>query len=483
MLCIDIYIVDHVRILMNDDWNLFSRMFFPPERSYIPGGQRIRKAACRDGLVQFNRAIKPEEQPGIPATVNDQWNFLLSTIWDQMIHLVIRFDGFLDEGRLEAAVKQAVESEPLVKMRFVEAECPFFAPEDEESPIFSMIESEKSDPALRQALASPLDPATGPLATVRLIRSDHDLLILSGNHTATDGYGVKAFGSTVARLYRAGGNGYLPLKNHHDRSFDSVFRLFGADERERAWRRFGKQDMSWGIPAFSLRRGDRQYRSCIICSGTFIALKEKTARLGLTINDILLSSYIHTLTEFFPEAVGCDPSVLTSQDLRRYLSPDSYPALANLSVAFEVPFDWIPGTPLGDLALEVHATMDERKRGHAGVGAAERLCRDFSAGYQAVKHHLFLLEKETRNGTLPKRPFFSNMGVIPEGVLAFGQPGVIESFMLPPVEYPPGFGLAACTSRGALTLSSGFCGDALPPELATSFLERMGGSLTRFISG
>jgi len=32
----------------------------------------------------------------IPASVNDQWNFLLKMILDQMIHLVIQFEGAVD---------------------------------------------------------------------------------------------------------------------------------------------------------------------------------------------------------------------------------------------------------------------------------------------------------------------------------------------------------------------------------------------------
>jgi NRPS condensation-like uncharacterized protein len=423
------------------------------------------------------------EESAIPATVNDQWNFLLSTIWDQMIHLVIRFDGFLDEARLQEAAERAAGAEPLVRMRFVEADRAFFTPVEGKVPILSVVETDTPDHALHQALTSPLDPAAGPMARIHLIRSDHDLFILSANHTVTDAYGVKVLGSRVARLYRSGGHGYFPLKNHHDRSFASVFRLFSAEERERAWKRFGKQDMSQGIQACSLLRGGPQYRTSTICTGTFTALKEKTARLGLTINDILLSSYIHTLAESFPDGAGNDLAVLTSQDLRRYLSPDSYPTLANLSVAFEVPFTANPGTSWEATVEEVHRAMAERKSGHAGIGAAERLCRDFSAGYHAVKRQLSLLERETLKKGLPKKPFFSNMGVIPEGVLAFGQPRVTESFMLPPIEYPPGFGIAACTSRGSLILSCGFCDEALPAEWVTGFLEKMRGDITRFISG
>jgi NRPS condensation-like uncharacterized protein len=428
----------------------------------------------------MKRNIGNKEPQTVPATVNDQWNFLLSTIWDQMIHLVIRFDGFLDDAGLQCAVDRALQTEPLLRMRFVEDERPYFTLADRRVQVFSVIETDRPDHILHQVLSDPLDPVTGPMARVRLIRSSHDLLIISMNHTITDAYGVKIFGSSVARHYRAGKNGYLPLKNHHDRSFASVLGLFTVKEREEAWSKYGKQEMCPSKAEY-YGRGNPQYRLVTICPGTFIALKEKAARLGVTVNDIVLSAYIHAMGKYVPEMPGCERSVLTSMDLRRYLSPDSFPSLANLSVAFEVPFPNIPARSLSRMVRYVHTAMIERKDGHAGIGIAERICRDFSSGFPAVREHLRLMAQETRNGYIPKRPFFSNMGVLPEGVLAFGQPGVTEAFLLPPVEYPPGLGIAACTSQSSLILSSGFCAESLPAEWVTGVLEKMNDDITHFV--
>jgi NRPS condensation-like uncharacterized protein len=423
-----------------------------------------------------------EQENHVMATVNDQWNFLLSRFWNQMIHLVIRFNGHLDEARLGCAVEMAARAEPLVGMRFVEGNPPYFSPREGVGTVFTFIESEYPDETLHEVLTSPLDPATGPMAGVRLIRSDRDLLCISMNHTITDAYGVKAFGSRIARLYRAGGNGYQPLKNEQDRSFNSVFQLVSDEERERACRRFGEQTIDWGIPGLARRRGGGQYRIYTIPPGSFSSLKEEAARLGLTINDVLLSAFIHSLAESFPDACEREAAVLTSQDLRRYLNPDSYPTVANLSVAFEVPFSCSPGTSWGAILGEVRMAMSERKKMHAGIGAAEYLCRQFSSGFPGVKERLQSWEREGLTGTTVMKPFFSNMGIIPEGSLVFGPP-VAGSTMLPPLEYPPGFMLAACTARGSLTISTGFCSEALPDEWVSGFLERMGGRISRFTSG
>ena len=418
------------------------------------------------------------EYPGgcIPATVNDQWNFLLSTIWDQMIHLVIRFGGRLSEPLLASAVRSACEAEPLTTMRFQEGTLPYFEPNpDAAARTYAVTMTTDPDSVLRSLIAEPLDPATGPQVRVGLIRSDCDLLCISVNHTISDAYGVKSFGSRIARLYHAQSSAspFLPLKNPHDRSFASVFQLFSPAEREAAFLRFGDQAGSWSLPMQFRTAKDPGYSVVRYPPGILSSVKARAGTLGVTVNDVLLSAFCLALAESVPELRENPLPVLTSIDLRRYLSPDSFPSLANLSVAFEVPVMAEPGVPFSTVIRRVHAAMEERKRGHAGIGAAERLCRDFTRGYDTVKRHLQKLEQETREGMREKNPFFSNLGIIPESVLDYGPVPVEEAWMLPPVEYPPGFGLAASTCRGSLSLATGYCTRALPEKEVRRVFDRM----------
>jgi NRPS condensation-like uncharacterized protein len=412
----------------------------------------------------------------IPATINDQWNYLLSTIWDQMIHLVIRFGGRLSEPVLAIAVRSACEAEPLTTMRFQEGDRPYFIPDpDAVGRTYAVITTTDPDAALRALLTEPLDPATGPQARVRLIRSDHDLLCISANHTISDAYGVKSFGSRIARLYhaRSAPAPFLPLKNSHDRSFESVLRLFSPAEREEAFLRYGDQVSSWSLPMRSCTMRDPGYKVVRFHPGILSSIKARAGTLGVTVNDVLLSAFTLALAESVPELRETALPVLTSIDLRRYLSPDSFPSLANLSVAFEVPVMAEPGVPFSTVVHRVHASMEERKRRHAGIGAAERLCRDFSGGYETVKRYLQKLEQETRKRRKENNPFFSNLGVVPESVLDYGPIPVAEAWMLPPVEYPPGFGIAASTCRGSLSLATGYCSCALPEKEVSAIFDRM----------
>ena len=412
----------------------------------------------------------------IPATINDQWNYLLSTIWDQMIHLVIRFGGRLNEPVLASAVRSACEAEPLTTMRFQEGDPPYFVPvPDTMARTYAVITTTDPDAALRTLLTEPVDPANGPQARIRLIRSDSDLLCISVNHTISDAYGVKSFGSRIAGLYHgpSAPASFLSLENSHDRSFESVLRLFSPAERDEAFLRYGEQVSSWSLPMRSCTAREPGYTVVHFHPGILSSVKARAGTLGVTVNDVLLSAFTLALAESVPELRENPLPVLTSLDLRRYLSPDSFPSLANLSVAFELPVMAEPGVSLSTVIHRVHAAMDERKRGHAGIGAAERLCRDFSGGYGTMKRYLQNLEGETREGRREKNPFFSNLGVIPESVLDYGPIPVEGAWMLPPVEYPPGFGLAASTCRGSLSLATGYCNRALPENEVSAILDRM----------
>ena len=422
----------------------------------------------------------------IPASVNDQWNYLLATIWDQMIHLLIRFEGHIDENILDLAVRDALLAEPLTGMRFIPGATPLFelVCNDTGIPAWTGIRNTPTpDQTLEELFATPLDPLRGPMARISLLRSDDDLLCISFNHTITDAYGVKSFGSLIARLYRSGiyGGGFVPVGNSHDRSFSSILSLFSAAECREASRRLEKRTVERRIPFSSFRRGTREYATLTLEKELFLNMRNYTRIHGITVNDLLLSSYVLALAELAPVFEGtCNP-VLTSIDLRRYLSPDMYPSLANLSVAFELPIIIPAGSSPAEIVSQIHDLMSVSKSGHAGIGTALLLCKEFDHGFRHVEKEVMDMERKSHEGLPGKTPFFTNLGVIPDGVIDYGVP-VKTAWMLGPVEYPPGFGLAVCSFRDCLTLSVGFSGEALERAWVYSLLASMKNNLSRITS-
>lgn len=418
------------------------------------------------------------------APVNDQWNYLLATMWDQMIHLVVTLGGRLDERRLCRACDLVIETEPLLSTRFVDDPCPcwetlpFLCRES----VFSMVACSNRVTALRKALPSGTDTAKGPQVHFTLIRGDAaDSLVLSVNHSVSDACGVRYLCGLLARAYRGLERdlGFsLPARLPQDRSFHPFISSLSPDDRDAARESCGEQSAVWAIPCHRGVQGRPAFCSREIGPQVLLKAKAYSRSHKVTINDLLLAAFFASITREIPHLAGQHYPVLTSADLRRLARGWTPPAVANLSVAFEV---WLPAASIQSpesLVREVHRVMDRKKRSFAVIGAAIRLEEAFSAGFSAVRTRLTELERPGRSEYSQKNPFFSNTGIIPPGCVNFGDVPTARAFLLPPVEYPPGFGIAASTFGNYLTLASGFC----EGPLSTPMVERILLSMEEFLS-
>jgi len=122
--------------------------------------------------------------------------------------------------------------------------------------------------------------------------------------------------------------------------------------------------------------------------------------------------------------------------------------------------------------------MDEKKRLRVGIGSAIRLEEMFSSGFDQVREHLLEAKHRSWIEGYPKNPFISNIGILPHSCVDFGHPQTMAAYIVPPVEYPPGFGIAASTFDSTLTLSCGFCDG----PIAGRTVERVMTSMEEFLS-
>ncbi|OPX69897.1 MAG: Condensation domain protein [Methanoregulaceae archaeon PtaB.Bin009] len=418
------------------------------------------------------------------APVNDQWNYLLSTIWNQMMHLVVILGGRLDEKRLRHAAELVMEAEPFLACRFVEAAVPYWEwiPSLRSESVFSIagqgINSEKS---LRDVLAGRLDPAAGPQAHFTLVRGDRDTLVISVNHAVCDAHGILHISSLFARAYRAleSNSGFsLSCASPRDRSFSPLLSPLSAKERAAARECCGEPSAEWGMPWKPGVRGRPAYRFRAIDPALFQKAKAYSRSHGVTIHDILLAANFASVGREIPHRGDRNYPILTSTDLRRARFGDDRPPVANLSVAFEV---WLPAGMTGqpqNLVLEAHRAMDEKKHRLVGMGSAIRLEETFSSGFHSVREHLLEAKRRSLIEGYPKNPFFSNIGILPIPCADFKDIPTRQAFIMPPVEYSPGFGITASTFRDTLTLSCGFC----EGPLKGGTVERVLFSMEEFIS-
>jgi NRPS condensation-like uncharacterized protein len=412
--------------------------------------------------------VIPIDHDPVPAAVPDQWNFLLSGIWSQVAHLVLRFEGPLDQERLGPAVERVVLAEPLLGSRFAEGGVPSFRPVEglTLSDLLVSRPAGAGEPGKTFAIPGP-DAVKGPMIRISHLSSGADTLVLSINHTLCDARGMKHIAALLARLYRDP-EAPVPAPDPGSRGFSALLARFDPAVMRAARQAAGETSMIWGVPMGRARSGPR-FISRTLPPGVFDSVHAWCRARGFTLNDLFLAAYYDALSPFRGGASGPLP-VLSSMDLRQ-LAPGTIAECANGSVAFEV---WIPPCDSPESLVEaVHSVMAMHKRDRTGLGVALRQEEDFAEGYSTVRTRLRELEDSTARADERMSPFFSNTGILSPEHLDFGGPGVRDACILPPVEYPPGFGVAVSTFSGRISLSAGFCSDALPGSQAEAILARM----------
>ncbi|MBP1928856.1 NRPS condensation-like uncharacterized protein [Methanolinea mesophila] len=410
----------------------------------------------------------PKDKTPVPAAVPDQWNYLLSGIWSQVAHLVIRFDEPLAWERLNKAAGCLLLAEPLAGSRFVEGEVPVFLPGEYRERAGTLVSLPPGEGDLELALAAPgPDAAEGPMVRITRIGPGSDTLVLSVNHTLCDARGMKYLAGLLARFYREPERP-IPDPDPGSRGFSGLFDRFDPDTLQLARRAAGETTRVWGVPMGKTRGGTR-FVSRTLERDLFHPVRKWCKGRGFTLNDLFLAAYFHALSPFYGDAPGPLP-VLCAMDLRQ-LAPGAMAECANGSVAFEV------GIPRGlageSLVAAVNSGMAAHKADRTGLGVAMRQVEEFAEGFYAVRTRLRDLEISSEEGNEKMNPFFSNTGILSEELLDFGEPVVRDAWILPPVEYPPGFGLAVSTFSERITFSAGICSDSLQGSQALAILSRM----------
>lgn len=431
--------------------------------------------------------------PGtIPASSLDQFNYVLSEICDQMMHLVVVFDWCPDAERLREAFRVSLDQAPILGYRFCEGEPPVWKPVQGLVPdsCFHVHAAGDPDLKIRQVLTEPLDSAVGPQIRLDLIvtSSGSGTLCISMHHAVSDAYGLQVYSGLLARLYREMPGtdcrpGYVIPSSQ--RSLDRYLSLFSPAERKEAVDRARPATDIWSFPYRSLACGNRDFAFLSLPKESLDAIRAYGRARSATVNDILLSAVFLALFETTQPAPGRMLPVLHSLDLRRHVpgtpasgtGPGSMPPdrlvcdICNLSVAFNVILPSGVERTLDAVVPLVQEAMRRHKETNSGLASALETEALAQKGFVAFTEHIEAMKKSAfHDGGIC--PFFSNIGILPEDRLDFG-PGlpVRQAFVAGMVEYPPGIILAASTFAGRLTFAMGYCADGVSRESVTGFLD------------
>jgi len=401
----------------------------------------------------------------------DFFSNLLCTFSDQMIHLVIMLDGEMRHDFLVRALQQAMEAEPITRCRLVEDSDMIWwkiNPQITVSNMISLLSAPDPAELLQRVLSINIDPCQGPLVKVIHIQSTKkkgDIIVINVHHTSMDGKGLKDFAGLLFSLYRADRNG-IPLEvvptPMDQRIQPRISSLVVNPDNVHTFSNQIPWSRKFSIPIKSLISEKEVFSLLILNKERVRHIHGIRKEWGVTVNDLMLA-VVATACSRIVDGKNDLIHLLNTIDLRRYLKEVPTRTIFNLSTAFEVSIQVLPGEELRDTALRVHHLMSRIKEGTPGIGAVLEAESFYDVGCLKAREEMRLqwnkiLDEERRS------PLFTNTGIISSEDLDPGVP-VSHAFLLPTHNLPPGFCFAISSFREEMTLSSSYALPAFEPEL------------------
>ncbi len=282
------------------------------------------------------------------------WRF----VQHQYTFIVLAFGGRLDEHRLKAAIRLAMDAEPVFGCRYVPGRKPYWErrADLDSLDLCTVARTADFEGELNRFVAAPRDGTRDPLFDAHIVRGRTDTLLVRISHLAADGMGSKELVSLAAYFYRNPGRAEAVSPNLASRGPWQLFRQSGwlkclpcllKKPRLRA-------KPEWCFPVdFPHKRGVLRVAARQLDPAVFDALHAFGKRLGATMNDVFVAAYFRALWRFFDFPPGIPQSILIPTSARRYLPSGRTGAICNFVVPLHATMERIAGEVLEQTVIRV----------------------------------------------------------------------------------------------------------------------------------
>ncbi|QSZ67190.1 condensation protein [Methanofollis aquaemaris] len=416
-----------------------------------------------------------------PAPAFDLFNVYFERLYDPTMHLILAFDGEVDEAILKEATLRLLAANPYLRSRFAE--------EGDGMPCWEEIAEEEWERAFvflppGEPIIPPasLDVRRGPQVRVSLTRQeDDDQVVVTSHHGFCDAKGLIDLARHLFEVYREikEDPDFRPAPlGWYDRGTEQILARFTAEEIRQARDEEESFVDRWRFPAERRGRGTPTIAYRTLPAERLRRAKEFGRRHGATVNDIMIGAFFLALQKIRdnPSDLDAPRSILTSADLRRHLDhPDACPPM-NLSIAYEVTFTAGEGAGLEDVIGQVTAVTKQRKADGLGIGCILFYDEIYAGGMPGVRVFFDeMIRKYEETGL--KNPVFSNIGILDaeEFLPVDGKDGapldLRDIRFLPCVCWPYGFLISLSTFRESMTIVTGYEMGPYSEETVERFLD------------
>ncbi len=431
-----------------------------------------------------------------PSQFSDRHNYSFSEMWINEIHLILSFDGKLDQNRLRKSLRLLLDAEPLLGSCFIKHWLnPFWErlPEHELDSAVLLEIVDATDESEIEKLSDIffrdlIDLTKGPqIKALLLCDQERDRLILKIQHLMCDAGGFKELLNLLSDIYTKLGDlpEIRPSINNGSRSLHQIYSRFSIKALFRIfWHgcvqfspflflpKVTKYSSSWnkdGTFGYVFKRFPKE---------RFLEIKNYARQKGVTINDLFACSLLRAMAKQLNVNNRGWLRLVGTVDLRRYLPGRKTDGLCQVSSLYTINIKASQCTTQDKTLAAVKKQMDHFKRNFIGLGL-------FLVYWIITKPYPFsIFNWGMRLGTKVGKWIgtsslgFTNLGLIDNSTNNFGPRNLLSAEMTCPGSVPPAFLCALSGFGETLTLNAGIYNSSIPKNSIKELFDLVDQELT-----
>lgn len=428
----------------------------------------------------------PEE---IPANAQD-WANYIGHFWNanEQIQIVLEFDNELDIDRIKKAVILSVDAEPILGCKFVKDKCrPYWKRikniDDIEWCAFEQVQNK--DESIKRILGQPFDSEDYQLKAIVIRSKKSDTLCIKLNHACCDGGGAKDYLHLLSSIYThlCKDINYIPRLNiAGKRDASKLFQVLNiSDPNMLINPQMLALKPTWAFPYNEKGVEKFSVSVCRLNRSQISTLQSFTRENGVTINDLILTAFYRTMFIMVKSEEAEPMEICVTVDLRRYLPEKKADAICNLSGVVNHRITKKEGENRIATLKRVSHVMKEIKNNNPGLHSAASMEMMTGMEYEnAVAFIKNAWEDAVKSGKSTIN--LSNMGIIADYPLKFGNAIVKGAYMVTPVFKSPSFMLGVSNYNDTLTFTVGYCEPEIAKDDVETFFSILQNELLSFIA-
>ena len=421
----------------------------------------------------------------IKAEMWDKMQYLFRNYYDRMVHAVLHFDNLIDPEILKNVIVIMAEKAPVLHSSFHENPVnPYWSVEKYTvDDILTVADSDDPYKDSYDFLCQSIPVTSNVQFKILLLNKDgRSTLAMIVNHMCFDGGDFKYFLKKLAKNYNAMLSGENPtdLKSG-TRSAEQVYTKLNASDKKIAKGLYKNISDVKDKHVFPLTPASDDDRTMInvrkIERPVFTEMKNTGKRLGVTVNDVMLAAYVRALYEIIGMRDDESLSIPCMVDLRRHIEGgENAGGLAN-HTGFMLCTVHEKGETINDTLINVmRSTKSSKRDKFMGLYSLPLLKLAYTILPFSISE--FAIKIGYNNPLIG----MSNIGLLPEELLTFGNAKPVDGFMTGAVKYKPFMQLAMTTLNDELTMTIAIKGNEADKEKVEVFFDLIERNIEDFIN-